>query len=87
MGEGNGESYHLEISHQESSSKQSRQLDTMENMSKTRKKDKGLTTGLQVITIKEVLRMTYDMVMEKCIGMKEQCIKDNGLMVFKKEME
>lgn len=43
--------------------------------------------GHQAIIIKETLRMTREMGMERCTGMMEVFIKDNGKMEFNTALE
>ena len=52
------------------------------NIKMTRRTAKVSSIGQVVMFIKEDMRMTLDMDMEKCIGLMEVCIKGSGIKGF-----
>lgn len=52
------------------------------NIKMIKNKDTEYSLGQQVIYIKEIINKIWDVVMDKCFGMMEAIIKDNGRMGF-----
>ena len=61
-------------------------INIKDNINKIKNKDKEYLFGKMVTYIKEIIQMTREMDMVKCIGMMGVIIKGNGKMEYKMVM-